>query len=240
MQFSEVYRTRSHSAQRSVPIAGSAPSISDVHHAIKFNAKIHEALDLTLQKLRADEAERVEREAREAAERRQQTDRVEDASRVRKEPADGCFNPPDPKKPRRGVRVPSPLQQIDPEDCEKCIWLMDQCCQRAAPPGRCHACNRAETPEWRRGPDGARTLCNACGLRRSNAGELMVICTDTFRLRKAHAQARRAKGRCRYDWFESAPQICRAELGVFTQFNDPQTLTIQLRHENGTCCSIIV
>ena len=38
--------------------------------------------------------------------------------------------------------------------------------QRAAPPGRCHSCNRAETPEWRRGPDGARTLCNACGLRK--------------------------------------------------------------------------
>ncbi|KAM3550154.1 hypothetical protein MY1884_008387 [Beauveria asiatica] len=35
---------------------------------------------------------------------------------------------------------------------------------RAAPPGRCHSCNRIDTPEWRRGPDGARTLCNACGL----------------------------------------------------------------------------
>ncbi|RIA97101.1 hypothetical protein C1645_801994 [Glomus cerebriforme] len=34
----------------------------------------------------------------------------------------------------------------------------------AAPPGRCHSCNITETPEWRRGPDGARTLCNACGL----------------------------------------------------------------------------
>ncbi|ORX97713.1 hypothetical protein K493DRAFT_406832 [Basidiobolus meristosporus CBS 931.73] len=31
-------------------------------------------------------------------------------------------------------------------------------------PRRCHACNTTETPEWRRGPDGARTLCNACGL----------------------------------------------------------------------------
>eukprot|EP00158_Paraphelidium_tribonemae_P007989 Partr_v1_DN28426_c0_g1_i1_m41577 putative sequence-specific DNA binding len=29
---------------------------------------------------------------------------------------------------------------------------------------RCHSCNCTETPEWRRGPDGARTLCNACGL----------------------------------------------------------------------------
>ena len=37
--------------------------------------------------------------------------------------------------------------------------------QRSALPGRCHACNRAESPEWRRGPDGSRTLCNACGLR---------------------------------------------------------------------------
>jgi len=39
--------------------------------------------------------------------------------------------------------------------------------QRATPPGKCHSCNIRETPEWRRGPDGARTLCNACGLRKS-------------------------------------------------------------------------
>ncbi|KAI9494547.1 hypothetical protein BDB00DRAFT_308142 [Zychaea mexicana] len=32
---------------------------------------------------------------------------------------------------------------------------------------RCHSCNTTETPEWRRGPDGARTLCNACGLHYS-------------------------------------------------------------------------
>ncbi|KAI8887692.1 GATA-domain-containing protein [Backusella circina FSU 941] len=36
--------------------------------------------------------------------------------------------------------------------------------RRAAFQGRCHSCNISETPEWRRGPDGARTLCNACGL----------------------------------------------------------------------------
>lgn len=28
----------------------------------------------------------------------------------------------------------------------------------------CRHCGTSETPEWRRGPDGARTLCNACGL----------------------------------------------------------------------------
>lgn len=32
---------------------------------------------------------------------------------------------------------------------------------------KCHSCSTTETPEWRRGPDGARTLCNACGLHYS-------------------------------------------------------------------------
>ncbi|CAE6472436.1 unnamed protein product [Rhizoctonia solani] len=35
---------------------------------------------------------------------------------------------------------------------------------RATPPGYCHSCEISDTPEWRRGPDGQRTLCNACGL----------------------------------------------------------------------------
>eukprot|EP01112_Ceratiomyxa_fruticulosa_P011028 TRINITY_DN2960_c0_g2_i1.p1 TRINITY_DN2960_c0_g2~~TRINITY_DN2960_c0_g2_i1.p1 ORF type:complete len:477 (+),score=106.55 TRINITY_DN2960_c0_g2_i1:368-1798(+) len=29
----------------------------------------------------------------------------------------------------------------------------------------CHNCKTRETPEWRRGPNGAKTLCNACGIR---------------------------------------------------------------------------
>jgi len=29
---------------------------------------------------------------------------------------------------------------------------------------KCCFCGRTDTPEWRRGPDGRRTLCNACGL----------------------------------------------------------------------------
>eukprot|EP01089_Gocevia_fonbrunei_P014992 TRINITY_DN4275_c0_g1_i2.p1 TRINITY_DN4275_c0_g1~~TRINITY_DN4275_c0_g1_i2.p1 ORF type:complete len:120 (+),score=28.58 TRINITY_DN4275_c0_g1_i2:50-409(+) len=28
----------------------------------------------------------------------------------------------------------------------------------------CYSCGVTETPEWRRGPDGEHTLCNACGL----------------------------------------------------------------------------
>eukprot|EP01107_Rhizomastix_libera_P007860 TRINITY_DN22895_c0_g1_i1.p1 TRINITY_DN22895_c0_g1~~TRINITY_DN22895_c0_g1_i1.p1 ORF type:complete len:326 (-),score=47.06 TRINITY_DN22895_c0_g1_i1:79-1056(-) len=29
----------------------------------------------------------------------------------------------------------------------------------------CHECGRCNTPEWRKGPDGPATLCNACGLQ---------------------------------------------------------------------------
>lgn len=35
---------------------------------------------------------------------------------------------------------------------------------RVASRGMCQSCKISETPEWRCGPDGARTLCNACGL----------------------------------------------------------------------------
>jgi len=28
----------------------------------------------------------------------------------------------------------------------------------------CHSCGITDTPEWRRGPDGCKSLCNACGL----------------------------------------------------------------------------
>jgi len=59
---------------------------------------------------------------------------------------------------------------------------------RAAPPGRCHSCNRAETPEWRRGPDGARTLCNACGLhyakltrKQQGAGKIAAVGSSNLR-----------------------------------------------------------
>lgn len=36
--------------------------------------------------------------------------------------------------------------------------------RKAVKPTKCLECGATETPEWRRGPNGARTLCNACGL----------------------------------------------------------------------------
>lgn len=45
----------------------------------------------------------------------------------------------------------------------------------------CKHCETDETPEWRRGPDGSRTLCNACGLffskliKRFNIDDAVII-----------------------------------------------------------------
>jgi GATA zinc finger len=51
---------------------------------------------------------------------------------------------------------------------------MLKCVQkRATGSPRCHSCNTTDTPEWRRGPDGARTLCNACGLRKESFSDLI-------------------------------------------------------------------
>ena len=69
-------------------------------------------------------------------------------------------------------------------------WIV----QRATPPGKCHSCNIRETPEWRRGPDGARTLCNACGLREFpivpfTIRRASISLGDVDRLREADAEA---------------------------------------------------
>ncbi|KAI0682554.1 hypothetical protein BC835DRAFT_1298683 [Cytidiella melzeri] len=76
---------------------------------------------------------------------------------------------------------------------------------RATPPGKCHSCNIRETPEWRRGPDGARTLCNACGLhyaklmrKRDKAvgadGKPMTIDLQTLRASTASARGSGGEG----------------------------------------------
>lgn len=35
------------------------------------------------------------------------------------------------------------------------------------PPEKCQKCGISKTPEWRRGPDGRKSMCNACGLQYS-------------------------------------------------------------------------
>lgn len=139
LDFARNYGTRAHQTQRSGPIPGSLPSIDECDDMIRQQQRVVESM--------ARIRDLIHRQQQALAEQRiydQQTLKTapseadEDAhSYMDKMEGAGGFAGSEAKK-RRG---------------------------RAAPPGRCHSCNRAETPEWRRGPDGARTLCNACGLR---------------------------------------------------------------------------
>lgn len=53
----------------------------------------------------------------------------------------------------------------------------------AQPPRRCSHCGVTKTPQWRAGPLGAKTLCNACGVR-FKSGRLLPeyrpACSPTF------------------------------------------------------------
>ncbi|CAM0955193.1 unnamed protein product [Alopecurus aequalis] len=54
----------------------------------------------------------------------------------------------------------------------------------------CHHCGTVKSPLWRAGPDGPKTLCNACGLRRRNK---LAAPTTTKRLPAAKSSIGSAK-----------------------------------------------
>ncbi|KAJ6072130.1 hypothetical protein N7499_010144 [Penicillium canescens] len=134
LDFSRHYAARAHQTQRSGPIIGSLPSLNEVEDMLHMQRRNQDALIRIRTAVVNQEQALAEQQM---AQRKAFKTEDEHMAMYQEEfKGTGGFAGADPKK-RRG---------------------------KAAPPGRCHSCNRAETPEWRRGPDGARTLCNACGL----------------------------------------------------------------------------
>ncbi|KAH6625305.1 hypothetical protein C7974DRAFT_198486 [Boeremia exigua] len=137
-EFSKAYRHRPHEAQRIGMTPQSIPRLEEIDDMIKQGERVQISLqrmrDVVFNHQQASMAE----PPREAHYRRANGYDHETSSSYGDDmKSNSAFAGADNKTRKRG---------------------------RAAPPGRCHSCNRAETPEWRRGPDGARTLCNACGL----------------------------------------------------------------------------
>ncbi|KAJ5293649.1 hypothetical protein PENANT_c002G08874 [Penicillium antarcticum] len=134
LDFSRHYAARAHQTQRSGPIIGSLPSLNEVEDMLHMQRRNQDALIRIRTAVVNQEQALAEQQM---AQRKAFKTEDEHMAMYQEDfKGSGGFAGADPKK-RRG---------------------------KAAPPGRCHSCNRAETPEWRRGPDGARTLCNACGL----------------------------------------------------------------------------
>ncbi|KAF1967878.1 hypothetical protein BU23DRAFT_282727 [Bimuria novae-zelandiae CBS 107.79] len=134
--FSKVYRQRAHETQRIGMTPQSMPRLEEVDEMLKHSERVQMSLQRMREVVFNHQASMVEPPQDPRYVRINGYDHDVQSSYGDDAKGAGGFAGPDPKK-RRG---------------------------RAAPPGRCHSCNRAETPEWRRGPDGARTLCNACGL----------------------------------------------------------------------------
>ncbi|PAN16183.1 hypothetical protein PAHAL_3G043100 [Panicum hallii] len=72
-------------------------------------------------------------------------------------------NPPRPPRPRPRVCHAPPPDPHTPAP------TMERPAKRTR---RCLQCGAAETPQWRSGPMGSGTLCNACGVRLKAAGAL--------------------------------------------------------------------
>eukprot|EP00013_Stygamoeba_regulata_P014246 CAMPEP_0177678310 /NCGR_PEP_ID=MMETSP0447-20121125/28942_1 /TAXON_ID=0 /ORGANISM="Stygamoeba regulata, Strain BSH-02190019" /LENGTH=352 /DNA_ID=CAMNT_0019187307 /DNA_START=280 /DNA_END=1336 /DNA_ORIENTATION=+ len=58
------------------------------------------------------------------------------------------------RRTKRTLNQSTPVPQPQKANTKIAVCFDHKCC----------FCGRKDTPEWRRGPDGRRTLCNACGL----------------------------------------------------------------------------
>ncbi|KAL8660278.1 MAG: hypothetical protein Q9202_006713 [Teloschistes flavicans] len=154
LEFSRHYESRAYQTQRSGPIPGSIPTLAECDEVMNHQKRVLDSMQSIKEIIIAQQHALAEQRNYEIN-RKPSSEADEDgASFSDKLEGSGGFAGADTKK-RRGVRC----------HCQIVARVKADAMQRAAPPGRCHSCNRAETPEWRRGPDGARTLCNACGLR---------------------------------------------------------------------------
>ncbi|KAE8665601.1 GATA transcription factor 4 [Hibiscus syriacus] len=62
----------------------------------------------------------------------------------------------------RSKRVP---KCRDMRNQENRWWLVKEKLKRTKGGRKCHHCGAEKTPQWRAGPFGPKTLCNACGVR---------------------------------------------------------------------------
>ena len=140
LEFARNYGNRAHQTQRSGPVPGSLPSIAECDEIMSRQQRVMDSMGRIRDLILRQQAALAKQRTYDSRTLKSAPSEAdEDPHYMEKIDGAGGFAGGESKK-RRG---------------------------RAAPPGRCHSCNRAETPEWRRGPDGARTLCNACGLRKS-------------------------------------------------------------------------
>jgi hypothetical protein len=88
---------------------------------------------------------------------------------------------------RGDVGVPIPIDKESRQSSDK------KKKQKVADEYVCTDCGTLDSPEWRKGPKGPKTLCNACGLRWAKSGTVKPRVMLTFIL--THVQERKKEER---------------------------------------------
>lgn len=94
-------------------------------------------------------------------------------------------------RPRIGIAETSNQQFSWRQPCNKIS--KDQGMQISTIGRKCHHCGAESTPQWRAGPNGPKTLCNACGVRYKSGRlvpEYRPANSPTFR-RELHSNSHR-------------------------------------------------
>lgn len=181
LEFSKHFGVKAHQTQRSGPLPGSIPTLENIEDLLQKSQKIQDALTRIKEVVITQNVAFAEQQKDPNPPMTNGYGAEPNGYQPPDETKAGGFAGPDPKK-RRG---------------------------RAAPPGRCHSCNRAETPEWRRGPDGARTLCNACGLRKCIFYRCATSKLTIYRLRQVDSQGWPEKRHWKLEFAAEGPWISR-------------------------------
>ena len=160
LDFTKLYGRLAYQSPRTHDLPTPMPTIAEIDDLISREGRMHESLIRIREMILAQQTVMAEQAQEPRIKGLNGSAAEEDAKSFT-----GNVNSGDPKR-RKGVSpVLCPCRYKNETKVNLAVTDVTSK-QRAAPPGRCHSCSRAETPEWRRGPDGARTLCNACGLRK--------------------------------------------------------------------------
>ncbi|KAI8593220.1 hypothetical protein BDZ88DRAFT_405910 [Geranomyces variabilis] len=90
------------------------------------------------------------------------------STRVKREPVGGPSSPARPVLPARGSISGAFPSVLPPAMSHEALHAANSA-SMAHLPRLCESCLTTESPEWRKGPTGLKTLCNACGLRYSRS-----------------------------------------------------------------------
>ena len=115
------------------------------------------------------------------------------------------------------------------------MWVKKHWGQQPNTIGRCMHCNVTKTPQWREGPNGPKTLCNACGVcykRGSLFPEYRPVSSPTF-VASLHTNSRRKVIEMRHKAGQVAAVGANPTLLTTSLPSDSEDKVIKISNKDG-------